>query len=627
MAGPPGVGAMKQKKQVKKERQMEEWIRKVRLREGFWKQQSDKNREITMRAVWDRFADTGRIGAFRCDWKEGMRHKPDVYWDSDVAKWMEAAAYLLGKEEIPWIRERLEWLIDRIEENQEPCGYFNTHFMTVEPGRRFTDQDAHELYCAGHLMEAAAAYRECCGETRFLNAMCRYADYIYEIFYVQKSAAFSVPGHEEIELALIRLYRMTGERRYLELGLYFLNTRGTVPPFDRQRQNHLPVRSQKTAQGHCVRALYLYTAMADAARETEDEALHEACRGLFLDITRHKMYLTGGVGSTYTGECFTENYDLPNETAYAETCASIAMILFCERMLRLEHSSVYADVIERELYNGMLSGISLNGKAFFYENPLEITLAKRLEYDEGMVKLLGKVRLPITQRQEVFTCSCCPPNLSRTLASLERLLYSVEGRTVCIHQFADSELSCGGMTVRVKTDYPVSGRVEVSAAGTECILIRIPGWCRHFSIDREWTMENGYACVKAEAFTVEFDMTPEYRMANENVWEDAGKAAVMRGPVVYCAEGLDQEESLHKLWLDTGAAPEEEDSEYFGLPILKTKGWVRRTGSGLYEKWERRMEETEITLIPYYGFANRGETDMRVWMNALYKGRSDMEEK
>ena len=366
MAGPPGVGAMKQKKQVKKERQMEEWIRKVRLREGFWKQQSDKNREITMRAVWDRFADTGRIGAFRCDWKEGMGHKPDVYWDSDVAKWMEAAAYLLGKEEIPWIRERLEWLIDRIEENQEPCGYFNTHFMTVEPGRRFTDQDAHELYCAGHLMEAAAAYRECCGETRFLNAMCRYADYIYEIFYVQKSAAFSVPGHEEIELALIRLYRVTGERRYLELGLYFLNTRGTVPHFDRQRQNHLPVRSQKTAQGHCVRALYLYTAMADAARETEDEALHEACRGLFLDITRHKMYLTGGVGSTYTGECFTENYDLPNETAYAETCASIAMILFCERMLRLEHSSVYADVIERELYNGMLSGISLNGKAFFY---------------------------------------------------------------------------------------------------------------------------------------------------------------------------------------------------------------------------------------------------------------------
>ena len=249
---------------------MEEWIRKVRLREGFWKQQSDKNREITMRAVWDRFADTGRIGAFRCDWKEGMGHKPDVYWDSDVAKWMEAAAYLLGKEEIPWIRERLEWLIDRIEENQEPCGYFNTHFMTVEPGRRFTDQDAHELYCAGHLMEAAAAYRECCGETRFLNAMCRYADYIYEIFYVQKSAAFSVPGHEEIELALIRLYRVTGERRYLELGLYFLNTRGTVPPFDRQRQNHLPVRSQKTAQGHCVRALYLYTPMSDASRETED---------------------------------------------------------------------------------------------------------------------------------------------------------------------------------------------------------------------------------------------------------------------------------------------------------------------------------------------------------------------
>ena len=171
MAGPPGGGAVEQKKQGKKERQMEEWIRKVRLREGFWKQQSDKNREITMRAVWDRFADTGRIGAFRCDWKEGMEHKPDVYWDSDVAKWMEAAAYLLGKEEIPWIRERLEWLIDRIEENQEPCGYFNTHFMTVEPGRRFTDQDAHELYCAGHLMEAASAYRECCGETRFLNAM------------------------------------------------------------------------------------------------------------------------------------------------------------------------------------------------------------------------------------------------------------------------------------------------------------------------------------------------------------------------------------------------------------------------------------------------------------------------
>ena len=589
----------------------------VRLIKGFWKDKYDLNRDVTMEAVWNRFCDTGRIGAFLFEWEEGKENRPDVYWDSDVAKWMEAAAYLLGKEKIPQVRERLEWLIDQIEKHQEPCGYFNLYFQMAEPQNRFTKQDAHELYCAGHLIEAAVAYYESCGEKRFLELMRKYADYIYEVFYVQKSASFCVPGHEEIELSLLRLYRATKEKRYLDLSMYFLNTRGTLPPNDKQRQNHLPVRKQQTAEGHCVRALYLYAAMADAALETRDDELSEACRNLFSDMITHKMYLTGGIGSTYTGECFTENYDLPNETAYAETCAAIAVILFCERMFKLEHSSRYADLAELELYNGMLAGLSLDGKAFFYENPLEITLAKRIQYDEGMVKLLGKVRLPITQRKEVFDCSCCPPNLNRMLASLERLLYSVEGRNVYIHQFADSEMEGDGIYVRVRTEYPISGKVEVVSRGADSVFIRIPGWCRNFSIDQEYTMEQGYAKVSEDGFAVEFDMMPEYVMANENVWDDADKIAVMRGPVVYCAEGIDHADALHKLYIDTKEIPQFEENAYFGIPVLKVNGYARRTGQGLYERWSNCMEKAQITLIPYCGFANRGESDMRVWLHFI----------
>lgn len=277
--------------------------RSVTLTGGFWHEKELLNQTVTIDAVYDRFAETGRIDAFNCDWHEGEPNKPHVFWDSDVAKWMESAAYILAKESRPDLEEKIERLIDRIEANQHPDGYFNIYYTVVEPGKRFTNRNNHELYCAGHLMEAACAYSEATGRDRFLRLMERYADCIARIFVEEKSAAFETPGHEEIELALIRMYRTTGKRKYLDLAAHFLNRRGQsdnretqVRDEARYTQSHMPIREQHTAYGHAVRAVYLYSAMADLAKETNDDALLDVCRDLFRDLTTHKMYVTGGLG-------------------------------------------------------------------------------------------------------------------------------------------------------------------------------------------------------------------------------------------------------------------------------------------------------------------------------------------
>lgn len=591
-------------------------LTEVALTGGFWKEKYELNLKTTLDAVWNRFYETGRIDAFKCDWKEGMENKPHFFWDSDVAKWIEGAAYILALREDKDLRGKIEMLVDRIEQNQHECGYFNIYFTAVEPENRWKMRGCHELYCAGHLIEAAVAYHDACGDDRFLNLMKKYADYIYKVFVEEKSAAFKTPGHEEIELALFRLYRCTSEKRYLDLAMYFLNTRGKDSETKKYMQDHLPVRKQYTAEGHSVRALYLYSAMADAAAETGDAEMLKACDALFDDITKRKMYITGGLGSTYIGEAFTLPYDLPNDTAYAETCASIAMILFCVRMGEIRRDAKYHDITEKELYNGMLSGLSLSGKAFFYENPLEINLADHVRLDADFDKdCYSKNRLPITQRKEVFDCSCCPPNINRTLASLPRYIYSVDGKTVYINQFAESTLACGGICVTQKTNYPHTGKISVTVAGAEKVMFRIPDWCKNYKISCEYTIENGYAKITADEFDVELDMTPKFITANPHVAADAGKTAVMRGPVVYCAEGIDNGADLHNFYIDTSKTPVCEESEFFSLPILKSAAYRRKNTDELYCELGGEQELTEITLIPYNGFANRGDSDMRVWLN------------
>jgi len=598
---------------------------RVRLTSGLLHSRQELNRTATLRAVYDRFVETGRFDAFACEWREGQPNKPHIFWDSDVAKWMEAAAYVLRDHDDAFLRDAIEKVVGLIEKNRRDDGYFNSYFLTVEPAARFRDRSRHELYCCGHLIEAAVAYAEATGDERFLRLMEDYVGCIRRVFVEEKSTAFDTPGHEEIELALIRLYRYTGKREYLDLCMFFLNTRGNSeadraaegpdqpgkPPkvFD-YNQSHLPVRRQKEARGHAVRAVYLYSAMADAALETGDEELAAACDALFEDITQRKMYVTGGIGSTYIGEAFTGPYDLPNAEAYAETCAAIGLIFFSARMAALRFSSVYADVVERALYNGVLSGLSLDGKSFFYTNPLEITLSEHFSSDRGAI------RLPITQRPPLFSCSCCPPNVNRLLASVGGYIYGREGDVLIIDQYCGSVLDDGERGATVETDYPRSGRIVIRSRGFARVALRIPGWCASFALNRSFTIENGYAVCEADGeIILDLDMTPFPVRSNSRVVRDVGKICVQRGPVVYCAEAVDNPSNLAAVSVPVGFECEETDA---GLPLPSLSvGAVYADDEGpLYADARRspsNKKPLRLNMIPYFAFANRGESDMRVW--------------
>ncbi|MBP3369416.1 MAG: glycoside hydrolase family 127 protein [Clostridia bacterium] len=598
--------------------------RNVTVRNGFWKSMEDLNSKVTVNAVYDRFYETGRIDAFRFDWKEGEPNQPHFFWDSDVAKWMEGAAYILSREDRPDLEEKIENIIDLIEKNQCEDGYFNIYFTVVKPEARWSCRDWHELYCAGHLMEAACAYYDVTGRDRFLRLMEKYADYIERVFVKERSAAFTTPGHEEIELALYRMYKTTGKKKYFELCRFFLENRGaegnTEPdifgsPY--YAQNHLPIREQKEAFGHSVRAVYLYCGMADLALESKDEKLKEACVALFESITNKKMYVTGGIGSAYHGETFTIPYDLPNAGAYAETCASIGLMFFAQRMMALdpENAAKYADAIELEMYNGMLSGISLDGDKFFYENPLEIYFEERSRLN----MLTSRERWPITQRPKVFGCSCCPPNLVRLLSSMGNYMYSYdeESGEVYVNQFADSLYENGEVKLSVITDYPYDNKIKISANAP--FRVRIPGWCRGFKADADYSVKNGYACFGAGDVEVELDMTPELVASSVNVVRNLGKAALRYGPMIYCAEAKDNVGGVHKLYIDSERVADAKISysEELCRNVIDCEGYYRVDAESgkLYAPYSLKLEPTNIRMIPYHCFANRGESDMLVYLN------------
>lgn len=592
----------------------------ITLTGGFWKDISDKNRKTTLYAVYDRFAETGRFAALKCNWKEGEPNRPHIFWDSDVAKWIEGVAYVIAKTPDPVLEARVEEMIDDIEANQWEDGYINSYYTAIEPQNRFTVRNNHELYCIGHLIEAAVAYYYATGKDRFLKIMERCVDCVYKMFVEEQSAAFVTPGHEEIELALLRLYRATENEKYLNLCKFFIDQRGNnpkdteiVPGLKRvYEQSEVPARELKSARGHSVRAMYLYTAMADLAKEIGDDELKAACLRLYEDVVDRKMYITGGIGSTNIGEAFTIPYDLPSERAYTETCASIGLMLFAQKMLEMQGDAGYADTVERAMYNGMLAGLSLDGTAFFYENPLEITLSDHNKNNATV----EQERFPITQRLKVFGCSCCPPNLNRLLSSMERFIYRVQGSTCYIDQYMSSTLKQDGISVTVETAYPADGVIKVTATGADKLALRIPGWCRSFTLSAPYTIEGGYAVVENPTeLTLTLEMTPTLYEANAEVNDCAGKAALMVGPVVYCAEGIDNGGvNLHRLAYSTNLNPEYTFCNTCGLNKLTVDGYITEASGALYRPLTDRYTATRIHLIPYYSFANRGESDMLVWM-------------
>lgn len=591
------------------------------INDGFWKSKQDLNKNTTVRAVYHRFADTYRFDALNCQWKKEGNYHAHIFWDSDIAKWIEGAAYILKQNGDPELEALTDAAIESIVCNADEHGYFNSYYLADCPQERFTLRGDHELYCAGHLIEAAVAYYDATGKDSLLKAMCRYADYIEKVFKIEHSAAFETPGHPELELALVRLYDVTGEKRYLELSKYFIDLHGTV---DQEKDlydfselpynmDEMPLRERTDVKGHCVRALYLLSGAVDIAIRYDDTELKEACRRCFDYIISKQMYITGSVGSTYLGEAFTLDYNLPSRTSYTETCAAISLAFYGERMQNLEVSSSYADTVERAIYNGVLSGISMDGKSFFYENPLEIDP----KFNHVNTSTKTKEHFPITERVEVFECSCCPPNLVRFIASIADCIYTYSEDALFINQYMACETVYESTHVSMKTNYPADGTVHIQCSTDKAqVALRIPGWCRNFSLTCAYKMKNGYAYISAEdakAVNLTLDMPITAVAANRNVHDTAGRVAIMRGPVVYCIEGVDNGENLKCVSIDTKAGYELSDSEFL-LPSIKATGYLPKASEALYAPAEDACETIPLKLIPYYAFANRGTSEMQVWI-------------
>lgn len=594
---------------------------KIRLG-GFWKHRADINEKSTVPAIYDRFFETGRIDAFKFEWKDGDKNKPHIFWDSDVAKWIEAAAYTITTRPNKDLEQIIDGIVDLIEKNQDENGYFNIYFTVCEPDKRFQNRSDHELYCAGHLTEAAIAYFNATGKDKFLNLMKKYLDLIETVFIKEDSAAFSTPGHEEIELALVKLYDLTGEKKYLEMSRHFVDTRGTSPKDGNSNydQSDMPVRQMTLAQGHSVRAVYLYCAMADLALRLNDKSLFDACRNLFENIALKRMYITGGIGSTFDGERFTQDYDLPNDIAYAETCAAIGLALFARRMSLASPDSFYDDIAEKAIYNGALAGVSLDGKAFFYVNPLEINL-ERAKIGKEFYKT-QKSGYALTQRAEVFSCSCCPPNIARFIASIGDFLYTLSDNTIYVHHYMQSEALFDEIKICQKTDYPNNGKIEISveAPCKKTLALRIPCWCDSFTLNGkkfEGKTEKGFIFVDiSEKEEIVLELKTECRLvwSNPAVEANLGRATLCRGPLVYCAERTDNVVALNNLSISQTLNAKEEFDETMQAFKIETDGFEDVCQNELYCEKKPELKPRRIKFIPYFAFANRGESDMLVWL-------------
>ena len=565
-----------------------------------------------------------------------------VFQDSDVAKWLEAAAYSLLIKPDAQLEKRIDELCDLIADAQEEDGYLDTHFTLEHPERRFTNLlEGHELYCAGHMTEAAVALYEATGNRKLLTVMEKNADLLYQHF-VEKGAE-GYPGHPEIELALMRLWQATGKDKYKALAQHFVDVRGVDPAFyEREvasrdwkvwgndakdheyQQSHMPVREMSDAVGHSVRAVYLYSAMADLAAVTGDKELTDACHRLFDSIEKRRMYITGGIGSTVWGEAFTKDYHLPNDTVYAETCASIGLIFFASRMLKLHRHGRYADVMERALYNTVLAGIELDGTKFFYVNPLEVI--------PGVSGIEATHRHTLPQRPGWFGCACCPPNVARLLTSLPKYIWEQEQEVLYNNLFAAGTLTLPEVTLEVETAYPFGDTVTYRVlSGNTRLAIHIPSFtAENFSVSAPGEYRDGYFYLDAAAgdiIELQLEMVPKLYRCNPKVSGNSGLGAVMVGPVVYCAEGVDNDGDVFSFTVDPSriSLHSKTPAELTGFPsasfdlgqvyTLTAKGTrlVPENSEALYFSGNYRQEAASLTLIPYFMWSNRGLNQMRLW--------------
>lgn len=563
-----------------------------------------------------------------------------MFWDSDLGKSIETVAYSLYRKPNPALEAGVDAIIDMYEKMQDEDGYLNAWFQRVQPDRRWTNlRDHHELYCGGHLIEGAVAYFQATGKRKLLDIMCRYTDYLITVFGRGEGQLRGYCGHEEIELALVKLARVTGEKKYLDLSKFFIDERGTQPHFFDQEairdgrdpkdfiqktyeygQAHLPVREQKKVVGHAVRAMYLYSGMADIATEYNDDTLTSALETLWDDLTTKQMYITGGIGPAASNEGFTDYYDLPNESAYAETCASVGLVFWANRMLGRGPNRRYADIMEQALYNGAMAGLSLDGKTFTYENPLESA---------------GK-----THRWTWHHCPCCPPNIARLLASIGSYMYAVADDEIAVHLYGESkahfEMDGAKIELAQKTRYPWDGAIRFDISTDQparfALSLRIPEWAEGASIkvngepiDLSWIMVEGYASIEREwksgdHVDLDIPLIPRALWANPLVRQDAGRVALMRGPLVYCAEGVDNGDGLNAIELtgDVGRAKTAEIAELRGavaLDLLVTRDkadW----GNELYRTSPPEKQAATARFVPYPFWDNRASGEMLVWIRA-----------
>jgi DUF1680 family protein len=600
----------------------------VRLQDAFWQPRREMNRTITLPYQYQQSEETNRLNNFRR--VAGTYDGPfeGIYFnDSDVYKWAEAVAWTLATDYDPQLDQQLDEVIAIIAAAQDENGYLNTYYSLERKDQRWSNiKDMHELYCAGHLFQAAVAHHRATGKTSLLNVATRYADHIDRTF--GPNGRPGACGHPEIEMALIELARDTREQRYLELAHFFIEQRGQQPPTisgSEYMQDHQPVREQTEVVGHAVRALYLYSGVTDLYTETGDETWDKAQETLWHNLVEQKTYITGGVGSRWEGEAFGADYELPNRRAYTETCAAIASVMWNWRLLLLKGEARFADAIENALYNGVISGISLDGRQYFYQNPL----ADR-----------GKHR-----RSPWFGCACCPPNIARLLASLPGYFYSTSKEGLWVHLYASGMATAAlehgqKVTLEQHTEYPWDGTIElhidVEQPATFSVFLRIPAWTQGAQIQVNGeqagvvAQPGSYAEIRREwkaGDTIRLELPMEVQLVESHpfVQNNHDRVAIVRGPLVYCVEQADHGDvDVWNLVLSTDGGAnwewQKEDNLLGGVVTIHTSAYARSL-----EGWQHQLykpydsvkpvyKPVQLKAIPYYAWANREAGPMQVWL-------------
>jgi len=602
----------------------------VRMGDGFWSARMRTNVSVTIPHALEMMEQRGYLENFRIAAGTATgEHQGYVFNDSDLYKWLEGACLAIGHAPDAAVGREVERIVGLIAGAQAADGYLNTAYQIGGRPRYTNLAQDHELYCAGHLIEAAVAHHRATGSDRLLEVATRLADHLDGVFGPGRKAG--APGHPEIETALVELYRDTGERRYLDLARYFVDVRGSKPGVaggTDYLQDHKPFRELDTLVGHAVRALYLCAGATDLHAELGDDTLLAALRRLAGDVTAGKRYITAGLGSRHRGESFGDAFELPNYRAYSETCAAVAYIRWNWRMLAVEADARYADLMEAGLYNAFLSGVSLEGRDFFYTNPLESRGSHT--------------------RRPWYRCACCPPNIIRTIASVPGLMYATDDTGLYLHLYDASEVDTrlpGGQRVRlaVETRYPWDGAVLMTigrgAAGRYAVCPRIPGWCRRPGVRvqgkpvTEGVTSGSYLRIErawqpGDRIELELPMEAEPMMARREVRDNTGRVAIRRGPVVYCLEGpdhpgfdvLDAALVLNAASPGRSLRPRFEPGLLGGVVVLDGQGVVPATTSDTAELYrpiraeDLAVRQVALHAIPYYAWANRGASHMVVWI-------------